>query len=330
MSSRVLPALIAVLLPLVAPCGAQTAPASDMATVAPSRFITLGTVAGPVPDPHRSQPANVLVRGKDAYLIDAGDGAAEQLSKAGIRLGQIKAVFLSHLHFDHTGGLAAVLGLRNQTSVPGKLAIYGPPGTKELVSGIAASMAPAAAAGFGIPGVSWENPADTVEVHEIADKDTVKLGDMTVTARQNTHYSFEPGSDLDKHFKSLSLRFDMPDRSIVYTGDTGPSKAVEDLAKDADMLVAEMMDIPRTVEMVRRNSRSADATQIAGVQKHLTAHHLSPDDVGQMAARAGVKSVVVTHFGAAGATGADQLIYLGSISKHFHGPVIIASDLEVF
>lgn len=61
-------------------------------------FITLGTIGEPIPHPERSQPANALVRGEDVVLIDCGDGTAEQLARAGLRPGSIRAVFLSHLH----------------------------------------------------------------------------------------------------------------------------------------------------------------------------------------------------------------------------------------
>ena len=75
-------------------------------------WITLGTAAGPIPDPVRSQPANVLVLGEKAYVVDAGDGTAGRLAQAGVSLHAIDAIFISHLHFDHTGGLAVLLALR--------------------------------------------------------------------------------------------------------------------------------------------------------------------------------------------------------------------------
>src|SRR5688500_356076 len=77
-------------------------------------FITLGTMRGPIAHPKRSQPANALVVGQDVYLVDVGDGAVQRLAEAGLRLNAVKAIFISHHHFDHTGGLGAVLGLRYQ------------------------------------------------------------------------------------------------------------------------------------------------------------------------------------------------------------------------
>jgi ribonuclease BN (tRNA processing enzyme) len=323
--------MLAVIAPAFGSAQAQGRPVEDAAG-APmaSRWITLGTRGGPMASATRSQPANLLFNGSHAYLVDVGDGAIGQAAKAGVPGNRVEAVFISHLHFDHTGGLAALLGLRWQTNPTHVLRIYGPPGTKAMVDGLIASMTPGTTAGYGVPGAPQADPRDQVQVVELRDKGSITLDGMRVSVRKNTHYSFTTGSDSDQRFESLSLRFQLPDRAIVYTGDTGPSRAVEELANGADLLVAEMMDLDDTIQNVRRNSPDLNPRVLAATEQHLRTHHLMPEDVGVLAKRAGVGGVVVTHFVGREPTMTGHFAYLRAISKHYTGPATIADDMDVF
>ncbi len=293
-------------------------------------WITLGTAGGPMPNPLRSQPANALVAGDDVVLFDVGDGAVERMAAAGLRLGQVRAVFLSHLHSDHVAGLAGLIGLRWMTSVRAPLTVYGPPGTRTLVEGLLASMEPTREAGYGFPNGFGADPIH-IGVKEIAGGASVAvLPGMEVIAAENTHYSFTPGSDEARRFKSLSYRIQARGRVIVYTGDTGPSEAVTRLAKGADLLVSEAQNLPALVKVIHAASPNMPASVFDATLEHLRRHHLSTEDVGRMASAAGVGAVVLTHLGPAPPPAAADALFLPGVKANFHGPVTVAKDLDRF
>jgi ribonuclease BN (tRNA processing enzyme) len=122
----------------------------------------------------------------------------------------------------------------------------------------------------------------------------------------------------------------MDDRSIVFTGDTGPSVAVEKLARDADLLVSEMMDIPAVLETIRKINPNLPQRQLDGIEWHFRAHHVLPHQVGEMAANAGVKRVVVTHMVPNVRNDAMVERYRAKIAAAFDGDIDIANDLDRF
>ncbi len=306
---------------------ADSAEAPAPAVATENAFITLGTAGGPLTEANRSQPANALVVGDDVYMVDAGDGAAGQLSKAGYRLEGVKGLFLSHLHFDHTGGVMALLGLRMQLNARQTLTIYGPPGTKTLVDGLLAGMDPVMQAAYGMPGIAWKA---NVKVMELVDGSNVELNGVSVTVAENSHFKIPQNAGLPEKAKSLSFRFNMDDRSIVYTGDTGPSKSVEKLAQGADILVSEMMDIPAVLANVRRMNPNMPEQQLKGIEWHFRAHHLVPLQVGELAASASVAKVVVTHMVPNVMNEEMAARYRAQIAEAFDGDIEIANDLDRF
>jgi ribonuclease BN (tRNA processing enzyme) len=311
---------------LTAPLSFAAAPAAAETT-----FVTLGTQGGPITSPHRGQPSNLLIVNGVNTLVDVGDGTAERLSKLRLPTARIDNVLISHLHFDHMAGLQGVLGLRYQTNSPKPLQVYGPPGTAALVDGLIASMAPAMEAGYGVPGQRGFTADELVAVHEVKGGDYFEIGDTRVIVARNTHYSFEPGSEQDDKYQSLSFRLDTPDKSIAFTGDTGPSANVVDLAKGADILVGEMIDVDFTINQVKRIDPHLPEERLKGMQIHLSTHHLTPAELGAMSANAGVKELVITHLVPGAAMTEEHFKkYAAEIAAKFTGKVTFANDMDNF
>jgi ribonuclease BN (tRNA processing enzyme) len=286
-------------------------------------FTTLGTNSGPIPRRDRSEPAALVRYGDQLILTDVGDGAAEQLAKAGVALDQVPTILISHLHFDHTGGLFGVLSLRFQSSVTTPLTIYGPPGTQEMVTHLFAAMKPGAAAvqTMRIGG----GPEVGVKVVELKGGDAFTVGGVKVSTVENAHYAtIKPGPDRPV---SLSYRFDTPARAILYTGDTGPSDRVAELCKGVDLLVSEIMDPSLAIVHIRALRPGTPEALYKVVEDHFRREHLAPEEVGKLAAACGAKTVVATHIPLerqelAGAK--------AKVAAGFKGKIVFAEDLQTF
>jgi ribonuclease BN (tRNA processing enzyme) len=117
----------------------------------------------------------------------------------------------------------------------------------------------------------------------------------------------------------------MPDRSIVYTGDTGPSSDVERLARDADLVVSEIIDPDQALADVKAQRSDIPVYAESFLKKHFSDEHLTADQVGLLAQRSGAKAVVLTHNPL---NDANIAIARATITAHFTGPVAFADDLD--
>ena len=286
-------------------------------------FVTLGTNAGPVANnPRRGQPANYLTYQDTHVLVDVGDGATEALGKVGLVPAAISAIMISHLHSDHTGGLFAFLHRRYQTEIYAPLTIYGPAGIEAMVEGLIAGIRPMAENSDFAANAS-PDPASGITVVELGNGDQFELDAIEVTVATNTHYVVtDPADDLEQ---SLSFRFDLPERSIVYTGDTGPSDQVEQLAAGADLLFSEVMDPDATLAIVRQTAPDLPEAALEHLREHFTKQHLTPTEAGLLAERAGVRRLVLTHVGV---PDSELNKARWEVDEAYSGPFNFANDFD--
>ena len=294
-------------------------------------LVTLGTGGGPIVQTRRSQPANAIVTGGLVYLFDTGEGTQRALRAAELPLAKVRAVFLTHHHLDHVGGLGPIIVNRWILGLKQPLLVFGPPGTRELVAGLVAAAGPTERAplrlggGTSVPLSSTVVAADAV----VGDRpvEIYRDGNIRVLAIDVDHFHKVDGSR-DPVAQSFGFRIETGGRSIVISGDTGPSAALEKLAQGADLLLSEVMDRPAIAAAVGKIEMPPAAR--AGFLRHMDLDHLTPAQVGDIAARAGVKAVVLTHL-VPGLDGEhDTSGYTAGLSRHFSGPVTVAKDGDRF
>jgi ribonuclease BN (tRNA processing enzyme) len=274
-----------------------------------TRLVLLGTAGGPAPKVGRAAPAQAVVGGDRSYLVDCGDGVARQLALAQLPIRQLRAIFITHQHSDHNAGYGP-LWLLGWTAGLTTVDAYGPPPlekmTRLLFEAYAFDIETRIADEGRAPLAPLVRPHDITAGGEIFKDDRVK-----VTAAVNRHPPIE---------HSFAYRFDTADRSIVISGDTAYSEAVVALAKGADVLVHEAL--------YRPYFERPDAPQPRTVRQHIVASHTDVEDIGRVAAAAGVKQLVLSHFVPSDPPDAvTDAQWLTGVKTHYNGPVMLGRDL---
>jgi ribonuclease BN (tRNA processing enzyme) len=295
---------------------------------AETRLITLGTVAGPPPRPHRAQFSNLLIANGTLYVIDAGDGVARRIAKAGFNVRDVGTIFITHHHDDHTAGLGTLMSAAWDNQRTNPINVYGPPRTEELVK--AAVQYFTISAEIRIADGGRTIPIEQLFFgHDVGPGVIYEDGNIKVMAIENTHFGFHKGAASEKH-KSYSYRFETPSRVIVFTSDTGPFAGLTNFAKGADLLVAEANSIEQRMQDLMRSGQWQVMTneEQTRIKRQMAEGHLSPEDVGKLAEGATVKSVVLSHL--TWKADDDYSGWVDEVKKHFSGPVLIAKDLKEF
>ena len=117
----------------------------------------------------------------------------------------------------------------------------------------------------------------------------------------------------------------------MFTGDTGASDAVTELATGADLLVTETCSCDDRKQAMINDGRwqAMTAAEQAGMMRQATQGHMTLDVIGKMAQHANVKTVVLSHLTQRVGTG-DYTPWAEEVKKHFSGQVLVAQDLMEF
>ena len=269
-----------------------------------SLTITLLGTGNPIPDPNRAGPST-LVRGEGTtILIDAGRGVVMRLAGAGVMPPMLDGVLITHLHSDHLSDLNDVITSHwVLTMAPTTLRIWGPPGIKEFVDATLAALR------FDVSyrlahheDLSWE---PQIEVIELEPDTTFQVGAATVTTGRTQHFPVEP---------TIGFRIEQDGVAVAIAGDSIPCEGLDALCAGADAYVQTVIrdDIVKLIPLTR-------------IQDILD-YHSSVTQAAETAAKAGVKTLVLTHYVPAPPPGGlDEWVAMAAES--FGGEIIAGDDL---
>ena len=281
-----------------------------------TELVLLGTAGAPLPVAGRGGISSALVVDGRVFVIDCGRGSPSAFAGAGLDFSRLEAVFLTHLHADHTGDLPGLLlypwGVREGAEGPlPPIRVYGPsrpetlpegdslfhrettihperptPSAADLVASILAGYAyhlnvmPLDAympdAGALVRGMDIHVPARTEGIPQ-APVVVADDGAVRVTAVSVTHGHAVP---------ALGYRFDTADGSVVFSGDTTVNDDLIALAQGADILVHQVADLGY---LKRHGMTDAELTRMAALHTDVT-------EVGGVAERARVRELILSHY----------------------------------
>lgn len=277
-----------------------------------TRIVLLGTKGGPrVGESGRSNPSTLILINDIPYVIDCGYGTSRQLLQAGIPLHQLRYIFITHHHSDHNLEFGPVFYNAWITGQRVRMDAYGPSGMTKLAQDFFNYQK------FDIDtrivDEGRPDPRTMLTAHDFSTPGLVMENeDVRVSSFRVSHPPIE---------QSYAYRFDAKDRSVVISGDTAYVPGLADFAKGADVLVHEVMYLPGVEALIKRLPNAAR------LREHLLAAHTLPEDVGKLAARAGVGTLVLSHFVPGDDPSITDELWSAGARKHFKGRIIVGKDL---
>jgi ribonuclease BN (tRNA processing enzyme) len=277
-----------------------------------TRIILLGTKGGPrVGGEGRKNSSTLLLINGTPYVVDCGYGTSQQLLAAGVPLNKLRYIFITHHHSDHNLEYGPLFYNAWVTGLPARVDAYGPTGLEKMTQDFFDYMR--FDIDIRIEDEGRTDPRKLVLAHDLNKQGVVIVNDeVKVSACLVRHPLVK---------QAYAYRFDAKDRSVVISGDTAYAPELAEFAKAADVLVHEVMYLPAIEALV---GRLPNATRL---REHLLASHTLPEDVGKIAAQAGVKTLVLSHF----VPGDDPSItdeqWAEGARKHFSGKIIVGKDL---
>lgn len=299
-----------------------TAVSDPIAALPDGLHVGLCGTGSPMPDERRGGPCTVVIAGKRMFVIDAGAGAARNMVLMRLNVGQADALLLTHYHSDHIDGVGEVLLQRwVQRNSQEPLPVYGPQGLEQVLDGFTRAYTldrgyRIAHHGEGVlPPTGFGAQPRSFEIAPNARKVLISEPDLEVVAFAVEH---------DPVDAAVGYRIRYKDRSVVISGDTRRSDAVQREAKGVDVLLHEALS-PSMSGMFQHSFEKVGRHHVAKVFHDILGYHTSPQETAEIAQAAGVRMLVLHHIIPVLPPGFEDA-FLENTRDIYRGPVHVAVD----
>ena len=270
-------------------------------------IVLLGT-GMPRPDPEASGPATAVVTDGHVFLFDAGPGVERQLRAAGLPINGVTALFVTHLHTDHTLGYPDLIFTSWVMGRKNPLRVFGPPGLQSMTDHLLAAYSEDIS--VRTEGLEHESrDGFAVSVSEISPGVVCDTLGVRVTAMRVPHGIWK---------NSYAYKIETKNRRIVISGDTRSNEELIPFAQGVDVLVHEVYS---SLHLKPEQRPGGDDWP-----KYMKEYHTSDKELGSLAQRIQPKLLILTHLIRMGAT--DEELLRGIRDGGYAGPVVVGHDLN--